>query len=147
MIPHSAARQSGFSLIEVLIALLVLAVGLLGLSALQAQGLRGGTSAHQRSQAVVLAYDMMERMRSNRLVAMNGQYNTAMGADPGPGDGAAPIVDDDIGDWFQNGLSLLPLGDGSINCDNAGVCTVTVQWDDSRSGGGVGQQFIFVSQI
>ena len=58
-------RQSGFSLLEVLIAIVVTSIGLLGLAAMQATGLRNNHSAYHRSQATVLAYDIADRMRSN----------------------------------------------------------------------------------
>ena len=57
--------NSGFTLIEVLIAMLVLAVGLLGLAGMQATGIRNNLSAYNRSLATQLAYDMADRMRSN----------------------------------------------------------------------------------
>jgi type IV pilus assembly protein PilV len=60
------ARQSGFNLVEVLIALLVLCIGLLGVAALQVQGVRFNYGSYSRSQAVVLANDYAERMYANR---------------------------------------------------------------------------------
>lgn len=59
-------RETGFSLIEVLIALLVLAIGLLGMASLMLTSMQSNQGAAQRSAAVVLAYDLVERMRSNR---------------------------------------------------------------------------------
>jgi type IV pilus assembly protein PilV len=67
---HRSFRPStgnGFSMIEVLIALVVLSVGLLGLAALQAEGLRGSSSALQRTGAVAYASDIADRMRANRM--------------------------------------------------------------------------------
>ena len=66
--PDRAKRRhaTGFSLLEVLIALVILSVGLLGLAALQAEGLRGSSSALQRTTAVSHASDIADRMRSNR---------------------------------------------------------------------------------
>ena len=58
-------KNTGFTLIEVLIAMLVLAVGLLGLAALQASSLRNAQSAYNRSLATELAYDLADRMRAN----------------------------------------------------------------------------------
>ena len=58
-------KNAGFTLIEVLIAMLVLAVGLLGLAGLQATSLRNNQSAYNRSQATQLAYDIADRMRAN----------------------------------------------------------------------------------
>ncbi len=59
------SQQTGYSLIEVLIAIVVTSIGLLGLAAMQATGLRNNHSAYQRSQATVLAYDIADRMRAN----------------------------------------------------------------------------------
>ena len=55
----------GFTMIEVLIAMVILAIGLLGLAALQAVGMRNNHSALSRFQATLSAYDMADRMRSN----------------------------------------------------------------------------------
>ncbi len=59
------SRQTGFSLLEVLIAIVITSIGLLGLAGMQATGLRNNHSAYHRSQATVLAYDIADRMRSN----------------------------------------------------------------------------------
>ena len=59
-------RQRGFSLIEVLVAMLVLAIGLLGLAALQTQGVRFNHDAYVRSNATALAYEIMDKMRARR---------------------------------------------------------------------------------
>ena len=66
MRPRRAGRQSGFSMIEVLIALLVLAFGLLGLAFMQTLNLRYTKSAQQRTQAVNLASELLDTMRANR---------------------------------------------------------------------------------
>lgn len=60
-------RQHGFTLVEVLVALIVLAIGLLGLANLQVVGLRNTHGAYLESQATLLAYDMMDRIRSNQV--------------------------------------------------------------------------------
>ena len=145
-------KQTGFSMIETMVALFILAVGILGLSALHATSLRGGSSSHYRSQAVLLAYDMMDRMRSARTEALAGGYNIVLTADPdGNGNGVPPVADDDLLDWFNVYLTLLPDGDAIIACDNAGICTVTMQWDDSRAEptdpSALTQQFSFTSEI
>jgi len=58
-------RALGFSLLEVLVALLVLSIGLLGLAALQITSLELGTNSLFRTQATVAAYDILDRMRGN----------------------------------------------------------------------------------
>lgn len=70
-----AGKASGFSLIEVLIALVVLALGLLGFALLQTMNLRYTQGANQRTQATNLAYDLIDQMRANTLAA--AQYEAA----------------------------------------------------------------------
>lgn len=135
-------------MLETMIALFVLAVGLLGTSALQTTSMRSSTSSYQRSQATLVAYDLMDRLRSNRNQAMAGNYNLLLTGSPATGDGAAPLADDDLEDWFTTQVALLPAGDAAVNCTAAGVCTVTIQWDDSRVDENANaQQFTFTSQI
>ena len=67
--------HTGFTLMEVLIAVLILSIGLLGLASLQANGLRSNFSSYARSQAVILANDMADRMRANLTEAVAGTYN------------------------------------------------------------------------
>lgn len=68
-------KQQGMSLIEVLVAVLVLALGLLGLAMLQTAGLRLTTDSYSRSQATFLAYDIIERMRANQAGFIAGNYD------------------------------------------------------------------------
>lgn len=60
------ARARGVTLIEVLVALVVLSIGVIGLAALQAQALQMNQGAYMRAQATNLAYDIADRMRTNR---------------------------------------------------------------------------------
>ena len=75
-------KNAGFTLIEVLIAMLVLAVGLLGLAGLQATSLRNNQSAYNRSQATQLAYDLADRMRANFTEANKLANSTYITTDP-----------------------------------------------------------------
>jgi type IV pilus assembly protein PilV len=122
---------AGFTLIEVLIAVLVLSVGLLGLAGLQATGLKTNHSAYMRSQAVAYGYDVIDRMRANRLSALSGTYNIAMGAGAPSG---TSIAQTDLREWKALIAGELPVGDASANV-NGGTVTVVVQWDDSRADG------------
>ena len=63
------AKQTGFTLVETLVALIVLSVGLLGVAGLQIFGLRGNLSASSRTQATYFADDIIDRMRANYIVA------------------------------------------------------------------------------
>jgi type IV pilus assembly protein PilV len=127
-------RERGMTLVETLVALLVLSIGLLGVAALQMTSLRNNHAAHTRSQATALAYDIADRMRANRTVAVAGGYNIALGATP-----AAPatLADIDIGAWKTSLAATLPAGDGAITTDAAvtgdpNIVRITIRWDDSR---------------
>jgi type IV pilus assembly protein PilV len=65
MAPRHAA--SGFSMIELLVAVLVMGIGVLGIAALQMVSLQNNRAALIRADAVALAYDMMDRIRANPL--------------------------------------------------------------------------------
>lgn len=79
----TGTSQRGFNLIEVLIALVVLSLGLLGLAALQNMGLRLGHQSYERTQATNLIYEMIDRMRANSAGVQLGAYQRAF-ADPIP---------------------------------------------------------------
>ncbi len=119
--------QSGFSIIEVLVAMLVLAIGLLGLAALQAQGLRFNHDAYIRTQATHLASDIIDRMRTNR--ANIADYRDA---DPGGAcDPAAATVSNDLTCWYDALAFVLPSGNGAITDNGAdNFYDVTVRWLD-----------------
>ncbi|MEO7387199.1 MAG: type IV pilus modification protein PilV [Gammaproteobacteria bacterium] len=117
--------QSGTTLIEVLITVVLVSIGLLGLAGLQLTTVQNTNSAAERFEATTLARDILERMRANRQQALNGQYNLAMGADPA----GANLAGDDLDSWMT-ALAGLPNGDGSVDV-NGGVVTIEVQWTDA----------------
>ncbi len=130
--------MAGFSLLEALITALVLAIGLLGMAGLQGTALKRNHSSYLRSQAVVMAYDMMDRMRSNRTAALAGSYNLTYGSTPTTTSCSsactpAQLALYDQGEWL-NSLSKLPGGEGAITVNaTTGVTTVTVYWDEERN--------------
>lgn len=126
----SAAAQKGVTLIEVLIALVILSIGLVGLATLQTVGLRANHSAYLRSQAVIMAYNVVDRMRANRPAATSGAYDIALG-DSASGGG---VPEADLADWKARLDRLLPVGDGSVAV-SSGEVTVVVRYDDSRGEG------------
>ena len=138
-------KNSGFSLIEVLVALIVLSIGLLGLAAIQITGLKDNQSAYFRTSATVLAYDMTDRMRLNRSVAEAGGYNLAM-TDSAPT--GTTLADVDRITWLNNISTTLPVGDGAIGLTTVGgkqIIAITIQWDDSRGTSGSATQNFVVS--
>lgn len=68
-------KQHGFSLLEVLISMVIIAVGLLGLSGLQIASLKGTTNAHSRNVASLLVMELSERMRANPLGVAGAHYD------------------------------------------------------------------------
>jgi type IV pilus assembly protein PilV len=123
----AAGRQAGVSLVEVLVASVVLSIGLLGLAGLQASGLRAGQSSIHRSQAAQLAYDIVERIRVN--VPDAAGYALALDEEP---EGTS-VAARDLQDWRLR-LRSLPSGTGSVVVDGTQVAVI-VQWDDSRGAG------------
>ncbi|MGH8413443.1 MAG: type IV pilus modification protein PilV [Gammaproteobacteria bacterium] len=140
--PHGAA---GFSLLEVLIALVILSVGLLGVAGLMSTTLKSNDSAYMRTQATALAYNMLDRMRANVPATDGLVYNVSMPAAAATGNTMActtgscdsnALATYDMGQWEYDLGHNLPEGRGSIasaafNGDVA--VTVTVLWNDSRA--------------
>lgn len=146
------AEQRGATLVEVLIAVFILAVGLLGVAALQASALRNSGSALERSQAVIQTYSILDAMRANLTVARAGGYNMgpATTATP-PTNGGALAVSDRVAWQASLQATLGGIPSSTINCV-ASVCTITVQWDDSRgtnanAAAAAAYQVITVSQL
>ncbi len=151
----SVRPQRGYTLIEVLIAVIVLAVGLLGIAGLQVLSLKNTHSAYLRSQATLLAYDIIDSIRANKAskasyaVALDatpsGTYATCVGTSANCN--AAAMVTYDLYQWkcslgkfagaedvcdtsdLAGIAGVLPGGDGSISVSGNDV-TVTVQWID-----------------
>lgn len=128
------SRQQGATLIEVLVALLVLSIGLLGLAGLQQTSVKSNQSAYYRSQATLLAYDITDRMRANRVDALNGVYdlalkNQACNPDLNP---SGSLAERDKTEWL-NSLSCLLSNSarGSISRASS-TFTISVEWDDNR---------------
>ncbi|MGD8177228.1 type IV pilus modification protein PilV [Marinimicrobium sp. ARAG 43.8] len=128
--------QRGAGLIEVLVTVLILATSLLAMGALQNRSLQFNHSAYLRSQANVMAYDMLDRIRINRDNL--SQYSHDVG-DSAPSGGS--LAASDMSDWLDSVGSILPGGDGGISCDNGtSVCTITLRWvDDDRLADEVGE--------
>lgn len=144
--PIRSGRQAGFSLIEVLIALLVLAVGLLGLAMLQALNVRYTTSAQHRTVATNLATEVLDMMRSTpRQLVVYNRLTEASFAGVAPkvngcattGDAEATALKN-IDRWRCDVVTRLPGGRGSVlveGNDTIGhTATVTVSWTDDVSG-------------
>ena len=150
-------KNTGFTLVEVLIAILVLAVGLLGLAGLQATSLSNSQSAYNRSLATQLAYDLADRIRANNdpagsalaayiagVPAANANCKNTTGCSP------AQMAQNDLYEWncavaggCQNDAppiaAALPGGTGlPITVTVVGgvnVYTITISWTDKNNNG------------
>ena len=129
-------RQQGVSLVESMIALLVISIGLLGIAALQITAMKQNSSALNHSQAVWVGYNMADRIRAN--VA---QFATYAGVDTnstytqdcmsGPCTNAQ-MVTSDAAEWSTQ-VKNLPGGRGLVT-GTATRLVVSVMWDDDGTG-------------
>ncbi len=120
----------GTSMIEVLVAVLILGIGLLGIAAMQAVTLRNGQSSMERTQAVMHSYGILDSMRANMINARANGYNIARTCAVPAAVGT--LAQRDLQDWMtQMQNTIGPTACGTIAC-NANVCDITVDWLDSR---------------
>lgn len=152
-----AGRSAGFSLIEVLIALVILSVGLLGIAAMVSLSMKSKGSSYLRTQALAQASTIIDRMRANRTSALAGDYNcgdiqgtvtcanstmtqqTCNGDTPTTTCTTAQIADMDMWEWTQDLNNL--LGNGIPGHVSYNITTTTVaqytqvqvalSWDDT----------------
>jgi type IV pilus assembly protein PilV len=115
-------RSSGYTLVEVLVALIVLSIGMLGIAALYLESLRASRSALLRTEAVTLAADLADRIRSNNSVP--DVYVNAPNA----------TATFDLAEWQANVATTLPGGAGVVRYSASPgpgvppVYTITVNW-------------------
>lgn len=158
---HKRSPQRGISLIEVLVAVMIFSIGLVGLAGLLIMATRSNQAAYLRTQVVYLAHNMADRMSANPTAVWDGSYNstsypTATSA-PTTCTVAAPCTPDALATydqqmWSSQLASFLPGATASINCSatNAGfapsaaqygmrppyggTCTMTIQWQERGAG-------------
>ena len=110
----------GFTMLEVLVAILVVSLGLLGLAGLQTVGLRNNTSSAQRTIATQLAYDIADRMRGNYAGFLSGDYNYLnYGAMPDSVDCRRQLVARPPAttcDYSPTAVAAAPAGLNTANC-------------------------------
>ena len=148
MAKEKKGYQQGFSLLEVLIALVILAMGMLGIARMLLITHKSNSSNYTRQQAVQSAYNILDRIRANRSGALSGNYGVSNLVSSGsPSTPAAPstncgsticsaaqLATYDTWYWLTSDLTQLPNGCGSVSTALSGlntIITVTVQWDDS----------------
>ncbi len=125
------ARQRGVTLIEVMVAVFVTAVGVLGAAAMQLNSLKYTDSSRMTSQASFIVYDIIDRIRANAADGVLDNYSLSSIA-AAPSSGSSVRAQDQID--FASNVRLLPDGAGSIVVDDTQV-TVEVSWSEGRAGG------------
>jgi type IV pilus assembly protein PilV len=132
--------QYGFGLVESLVALVVVSVGMIGIAVLYGQGLGASRTALFRTQAVILASDMADRIRLNRIAGMSyqsGGAGTDRNCEPG---GAtctpAQMAEHDLWVWNAQIDQQLPGGDGVVAFTAASPPTYTIRvtWQEVTFG-------------
>lgn len=129
-------KQRGSSLLEVLIALLIMAIGLLGLETMQVVSLKNINNSQFRSLATAYASSMAERMRSNRVAVQAGNYD-AIAANVSDPSCTAPCTPADIAqqDGYQWNQQIvaggLPSGQGTVT-KSGDLFTIRVAWNEQQ---------------
>jgi type IV pilus assembly protein PilV len=139
MRPTRIYPQSGFSLIEAMVALVVVSVGMIGIAALYGQGLGASRTALYRTQAVNLAADMADRIRGNRQGgASYGGAAANNNCDPGGGVKCTPaqMAAHDLFVWTNQVTQQLPGGVGVVQYAGTVPPTYTIQvnWQETGLG-------------
>ena len=143
-------RCSGFSMIEVLIAIVILSIGLLGIAGMQVAGMKNNHSAYLRSQASLLSYDFADILRSNKSQVLANKFGTSaagnidittgnLGFNAEPDcineiNGCNPVLmaETDLVTWAQNINATLPSGMATV-ARSSDIYTVTISWLDDKS--------------
>lgn len=140
-------HERGVGLIEVLVTLLILSTTLIALSALQTRSLQFNQGAYFRSQANMLAYDMLDRIRINDSLPKGNiapkpvrealsAYTMAETEAKNATAATTPLSAVDQYQWLRSIDASLPGGKGKIACDDATrVCAVEISWTELNSSG------------
>lgn len=156
------ACQRGVTLIEVLIAVLIFSLGLIGVAGLLMMSVRGNHAAYLRTQVTFLAQGMADRMQANPIGVWGGDYNQTY---PKPSSqdcagGCTPrqLAEHDGGVWSRQLTSFLPSNtQASIRCSSAGVavpsseqlalrppyggnCSMSISWTEQGVGAAASSQ-------
>lgn len=146
--------NAGFSMIEVLIAIVILTFGMLGIAALQALALRSSQSSIARNEAIAQSYAILDAMRANRSNALLGRYNLGAydASDASSTSWTCGVPEDDgnlaskdLNEWMTRVQSAQGLGPGAcaIIAPVPGIqdtFQVRLRWDDSRGNAGAATQ-------
>jgi len=140
-------RQSGVSMIELLVAFVIFSFGMLGLAGLQSRTLSYNQSSLFRSQATALADDILDRMRVDRDNALALRWNTELASTSSTITPLTYIYQTDLKDWKEQIEALLPDGKGRIAVAADRSVTIEIEWLDNRTADSPRQSFTTVSRF
>ena len=148
-------RAGGFSLVEVLVALIIISVGLLGVARMQGASIANTNAARMRSLAAIEAASLASAMHGNRAYwAANFPTITVAGAAITSSDGAlsatvncnasggsvpcsaSQLAASDLNEWVANYAALFPAGTAAITCSAATTplsCTIQLAWSENAA--------------
>lgn len=128
--------QRGATLIEILVAVIILSFGMLGIAAMQTRALQGNQSSLQRSQAIILNNSLIDAMRIDRNRAIAGDYNMVR-TNGASSIGTGTLAKANLTDWLTVAETVIGnTTHGTVNCAAlTQVCTVVLDWDDTKAGG------------
>ncbi|NWC92087.1 MULTISPECIES: type IV pilus modification protein PilV [unclassified Pseudomonas] len=125
---HPQSAQAGMTLIEVLVSVLILAVGLLGAAVIQLNALKYTDSSRMTSQASFIAYDMLDRIRANS----GADYAWGQSERAPSSASFASVRDLDLHDFEANIAGFAGEGAKGSVAINQREVTISISWDDSR---------------
>lgn len=144
--PPARHKTTGAGLLEVLVAVLVLGIGLLGVAATQSVALKANQVSAMRSQAIIESYGMLDAIRaamppealtsSSARATFLATYQLQRTCNDSAGDGT--LAGNDLREWVRALRNDLGEGAcGTVACNpQSGECAITVEWDESRLPGG-----------
>lgn len=128
------AKQGGFSLVEVLVSIVVFAIGMLGIAGILLVSMRNAQGAMEQTAGVVQTYAMLDTLRANKAQAIIGNYNLPQYTCSLPSDDNR--VGAELAYWIQSAQAQLgPSACGRIVCTSL-TCEVSLRWNDERASGG-----------
>ena len=134
--------EQGTTLIEVLVALMLVTIGLTGMMTMQVRGIQQNQSAYLQTQAITIANDMADRIRLNRQAGLTDGYALTLSQDAADfsadatSDSGKKLAYADLNGWLSWLSTILPEGDAEIKRAGHRIIIV-VRWNAHRDWGGL----------